>query len=86
MINKSGSILIYSLMVGLTIIILALALAPSVQTFTSDAMNSSNLDCSNDSISNFYKATCVAVDMGGFYFIGALILIGGSSVAIRLLW
>ena len=84
--NQRGSILIYSLMVGLTIIILALALAPSIKTFTDTAMNSTNMDCNNTSISNFDKAGCVAVDLGGFYFIGAIILIGGGFVTIRLLW
>jgi len=84
--NKKGQVLIYSLMIGLVVVILALALSPSVKTFTDTAMNSDNLDCSNDSISNFDKATCVAVDLGGFYLIGALILIGGGFVAVRLLW
>lgn len=81
--NKKGSVVIYGLMVGLTIIILALALAEPVYSFINTSMNATSgdkvgLDCNNESISNFDKATCVVVDLNGFYFIGALILIGGA--------
>jgi hypothetical protein len=37
--NRRGSVLIYGLMLGLVIIVLALALAPSVVQFSSDARN-----------------------------------------------
>lgn len=84
--NKKGSVLIYGLMLGLVVIITALALAPSVQDSTDEARNSTNLDCSNDSISNFDKAACIATDLSLFYFIGALILIGGTIVGAKLIF
>lgn len=84
---KKGSILIYSMMLGLLVIILALALAPSVRDFTSLAMNeTTGLNCSSGDISNFDKATCVVVDLNLFYFIGALIFIGGAIVTARILF
>ena len=41
------------------------------------------LDCNNASISDFNKATCIAADINVFYFIGALILLGGALVGAR---
>lgn len=82
--NNQGQVIIYAMMVGLLIILLALYLAPSVASFTNSTMTT--LDCSNDSINNYLKATCTAVDLGGFYFIGAIILIGGGFFAIRIIF
>ena len=86
--NKSGSVVIYTLMLGMLIIILALALAPVVIESTTGAMNASSgdtqgLDCTNESISNFDKAACIAVDLSGFYLIGALIFIGGLIITAK---
>lgn len=82
--NKRGSVVIYAMMLGLLVILLGLYLAPSVQDFTNSTMTS--MDCSNDSISNFYKGACTAVDVGGFYFIGVVILIGGAFITMRLIF
>ena len=82
--NKKGSVIIFGMMIGLLIILLALYLAPSVVEFTNTTMTS--LDCSNNSIDNYLKATCTAVDLGAFYFIGALILIGGGFFLIKVIW
>jgi len=89
--NKKGSVLMYSMMLGLTIILVGLALAPAVQSFTTTAMNESSgdtvgLDCNNDSISTFDKATCIATDSLLFYFIGSIILIGGAIVTARVVF
>lgn len=89
--NKAQVTVIYGMMIGLCIIILALALAPSAVSFSTTAMNSTSgdtvgLDCTNDSISNFDKATCVVTDLSPFYLIGALIFIGGSFFTIRIIF
>ncbi len=85
--NKKGSAIFYGLMLGITILVLALALAPSVTEFTSSAMNetvgdTTGLDCDNTT-SNFIKATCIVVDLSSFYFIGLLILIAGVVVTAK---
>ena len=72
-------------MIGLVVAILALALAPAVKQATDTARgnstnNSLGLDCSNDSISNFNKAACVATDITLPYFIGFLLLLAGAIV------
>jgi len=89
--NKKGSVILYSLMIGLTIIVVALALAPAVQESTERARNVTDgdavgLNCSNDSISNFDKATCVATDLTLFYFVGSLLLIGGVIVGAKIIF
>lgn len=86
--NKKGSVVIYTMMIGILIIILALALAPSVQDTISNAMSPSSedaigLDCDNESISNFDKAACVGADLTLFYFIGTLIFIGGIIITAK---
>jgi len=89
--NIKGQTVIFALMVGLTIIILALALAPVVSESSERARNESvgdtiGMDCSNESISNFDKAACVAIDISPFYFIGILLLIGGGFIAMRVIF
>ncbi len=86
--NKSGSVVIFALMLGMVIIILALALAPVLQDSVNEAMNQSNgdkhgLDCGNESISSFDKAGCIAVDLSFFYYIGALIFISGLIITAK---
>lgn len=87
--NKSGSVILFGLMLGIVIIILALALAPVLQDTLNETMSPSEgdrfgLDCNNESISNFDKAGCLAVDLSFFYYIGALIFIGGIVIASRI--
>ena len=89
--NKKGTYLLYGFMLGMVIIILALALAPAMSQFTGDAMNVSvgddiGLNCSYDNISNFDKATCIATDMTLFYFIGFLICLGGAVVTAKFIF
>jgi len=89
--EKKGSVLIYGIMLGLVIIILALALAPTVSQFTTTAMNESSdnqigLNCSSDTISNFDKAACVVVDLNLFYFIAGLIFIAGAVITAKIVF
>ncbi len=78
-------------MVGIVIIIVALALAPSGKSFIDDTMNESSgdrvgLDCNNESITNFAKGACVITDFSLAYFFGALILIGGGIIVARVVF
>ena len=90
--NKQGQVgsWAYGLMLGLTIIVLALALAPAGKSFIDSAMNQSTadfigLDCSNSSISNFDKGTCTITDFSLAYFFGGLLLIGGAVITARII-
>ena len=84
--NNKAQVIIYGLMLGLVIVILALALAGPIKERVEETMSSGNLDCSNSSISNFDKATCLATDLTLFQFVGGLIFIAGSIVAARIVF
>ncbi len=80
-----------SFMIGLTILILGLALAPAVKQSTDNARNASTdnwvgLDCANESISNFKKGACVATDITLPYFIGFIIFAAGAIVVGRIIF
>ncbi len=88
--NNRGQTMIYGLMLGLVVIILALALAPVVINSASNASAPSGdalgLDCANTSIDVYTKATCEVVDLSPFYFIGTMICIGGAVVTAKILF
>ena len=90
--NKKGQVGLwaFALMLGITVVILALAMAPSGQDVANETMSASagdtlGLDCANDSISNFQKGTCIITDFSMFYFFGALILIGGGLIVAKII-
>lgn len=83
--NRKAQVQIYAFMIAATILVLVLALAPSVKEATDNARNQTvgdliGMDCDNSSISDFQKAGCLASDLNMFYFIGSLIFIIGAVV------
>jgi len=88
--NKRGQLVIYAFSIGVVILVLALALAPSVREFVDDARNATvgdtiGMDCGNESISSFQKAGCIASDLTIFYFIGTLIFMAGAIMGAKVL-
>jgi len=93
--KRKGQTAVYGFMLGLIILIVALALAPAIVEQTNSARNATSneggvekigLDCGNSTISNFDKATCYAVDLSPFYFIGILLFIAGTIVTARIIF
>ena len=84
--NRKGQVLFYAFMVGLVVIILALALAPAIKQSTDTARNTDNMDCDNSSISDFQKGACISTDMTLFYFVGGLIFIGGVIFTAKIMF
>jgi cellobiose-specific phosphotransferase system component IIC len=87
--NNKGQTIFYGLMLGITILVLALALSPAVRDFTTGAMNDTvsdtiGLNCSGTT-DNFIKATCIVTDMSLFYFIGILVFMAGAVVTAKFL-
>lgn len=83
--NNRGQIIFVGFMLGVTIIILALALAKPVNENIDISLNASNLDCGNSSISYDNQAACIATDSIKFYFVGSLIFIGGVVILARII-
>jgi len=89
--NKRASILLYGVMLGLTIVILALALAPAASESAGRAMNVTvgdtiGMDCTNSSISDFTRAACYATDISVSYFIAILLFIGGAAITAKIVF
>lgn len=93
--NKNGQVMFFTLMIGLTVLILAMALAfplkeviDNTTNYTGNASTSyanQTLSCNNDSISTFDKGACIVSDLSMFYFIGGLIFLVGSILAAKVL-
>ena len=86
--NKSGQTVFYTFMLAVVIVILALAFAPTLKSFTDSARAPSSdtaigLDCSNATISNFNKANCMVTDLTLPYFIIGLVAIAGIVIGAR---
>ena len=89
--NTNGQVAFYTFMVAVVVIILALAFAPTLKSFTDSARASSTvdtvgLDCSNTSISNFDKANCIMTDLTLPYFIIGLIALAGVIIGAKLIF
>ena len=88
--NSKANVTIYGIMLALTIIVLALALAPVVRDFTESARNESSgdtigMNCSTTT-DDFVKAGCIATDLSLFYLIGGLLVIAGVVITSRIIF
>jgi len=97
--NSKSQVFFYSLMLGILILVLALALAAPVKETIDSVRNKSSsilmtdqttsqpgLDCSNSSISSFQKGSCIIVDLSLFHFIGGLIFLAGAIITAKLVF
>jgi len=89
--NDRGQVIFFTFMIGLTVLVLAMALAfpvsQGVENTTNNTGNSTtaNLDCGNSSISTFDKGACIVSDISTFYFVGGLIFLVGSILLARVI-
>ena len=88
--NNKGQAVMVALMIGVVFIVLAMAFAPTLKIFSDNARNTTSetsvgLDCSNESISDWDKANCVATDSMMPYFVGFLIFAGGAIITAKIL-
>lgn len=89
--KKRGQTFFYTFMIGVTIIVLALAFAPVLKLFVENARASTvgdtlGLDCANASISYFNQATCIVTDVSMFGFIIGLIFLVGAVIGARVVF
>ena len=75
--KKKGSSLLVMLMLGVLFFILGLAIAPALSTTVDEAMSTTELNCSDTSITNQQKAECTSIDVQRFLFIGLIFGMAG---------
>lgn len=88
--NNRGQAVFLLFMLGVVVIILALAFAFPLKQFVDDARANSTdtavgLGCDNASISDFNKAQCAITDISLPYFIIGMIALAGIIVGAKLL-
>lgn len=90
--NRSGVTFLVTLMLGVVVMILALAFAPVVNEFNDDSRNTTTrdgaagLDCTNSSISDFDNAACVGSDITTAAFVGILLAVGLAIIVGRIIF
>ena len=84
--NKKGQVMLIGIMLAVVIIILVLSFAPANKLVADEAMNSTNLNCTNPSLDNYGKANCVATDLISPYYIAIGIGIGGLIMVAKIIW
>jgi len=78
--NKRGSTAFLLLMLGVVILVLAIALASPINTVVQESRETGQLNCSDDSIDSFKKGACIISDAYSPYFIGILIALGAGLI------
>ena len=81
--NKRGQVIFYNLMLAVVFFMMGLGLAKPLIDIGTE--NMAQLDCSNTSISNDYKATCTALDIFAPMFVALIFglcgwLLGGIVI------
>jgi hypothetical protein len=89
--NKKAQMWGYSLSLGILLVVLVLALIPSVKSFVDTAMSPTvgdtiGLDCDNADISNFTRVTCIITDFSLFYFCSALLILSISVITAKIVF
>ena len=75
--KKAQGNIFFVLMLGVVFILLALAITPGIREVTTGAMNSSEIDCFNESISDQNKAVCDSMDIQPFLYGAAIVGLAG---------
>ena len=81
--NKKGQAAILGIMVGIFVFMLAMVFINPLKDVISDARDSDQLDCTNSSISDGNKMTCLIVDLILPYFIAAVLAVAGGWITAR---
>lgn len=88
--NGKGQVFFFTFMLGITVLILALALAPAVKQSVDTSRGNSTADIvamnctSTDDL--FMKGACVLEDMTLPYFIIGLVALGGAIIGAKVLF
>lgn len=83
--NNSGQTALLGIMIGVMIFMLAMIFIDPIKDVITDARGADQLDCSNTSISDGSKATCLVVDLILPYFIGVVIAVAGAWLGAKII-
>ncbi|UCD20933.1 MAG: hypothetical protein JSW08_00075 [archaeon] len=79
-VNKNGMVFFFTFMLGISIIVLGIALASPAKEVIDNAR--SELSCNSPS-TDWDEATCYFLDIQKFYLIGGILLIGVAILGAR---
>lgn len=82
--NKRGITFFFTLMLGITIIVLGLALAKPTKDFVDTTRT--DMNCTSTDISLYDQAACVGYDALKPLISGGMILIGVAVMGAKILW
>tara|TARA_R100000687_G_C6388933_1_gene136362 strand:+ start:50 stop:307 length:258 start_codon:yes stop_codon:yes gene_type:complete len=81
--NNKGQVALIGLMVGIMIFMMAMIFIDPISDVITETRNNTQLDCSNSSITDGKKATCLIVDLILPYFIAVVIAVAGAYISAR---
>lgn len=81
--NKKGQAALVGLMIGIMVFMLAMIFIAPLADVITETRAVDQLDCSNGSITDGAKMTCLIVDLFLPYFIAIVIAIGGAYMSAR---
>lgn len=81
--NNKGQAALVGIMIGVMVFILAMIFIAPIGDVIDEVRGADQLDCSNSSISDGHKATCLIVDLFLPYFIAVVIAVGAGFMSAR---
>jgi len=82
-INKKGQVFLVGLMLGIVAFMAAMVFIDPLSDVINEARGTTQLDCSNSSISDGHKLTCLEVDILLPAFIGVVIALAGAYITAK---
>ena len=81
--NNKGQAAMVGLMIGVMVFMVAMLFIAPLADVIDEARAADQLDCSNASISDGQKATCLVVDLILPYFIAVVLAVGAGYISAR---
>jgi hypothetical protein len=85
MVNNKGQMALVGLMIGVFIFLLGMTFINPMKDVITEVRGAGQLDCSNSSISDGEKMTCLAVDLILPYFIVVVLAIAGAWISAKII-
>lgn len=81
--NRTGQTMLLGIMLSVFFFMIAFVFIAPLSQIVEDARDSSQLDCSNSSISDGSKATCLITGVMLPYFIGVVLAVAAGLITAR---